>query len=234
MATPKPTAAKKAAATEAAETTNTNTGLATAGQYNWLKEKLNEDTGELEQVERFKYTLGAPREYRFDAKNGVFTVGANSAVGSTLKVKPIAWAIYTDELFGQPSKLWAELYFIDDKDCVSVIMFHGPSAQELQKLAEPLYYDDKGLNDVIIEIYATEHTNTKLKPQVKYWIARFDRYEAADAELVKEQKAYARSFPIFRKTSWTPKRQTIESKYYYDQAEHAETNELGTGAEVVE
>jgi hypothetical protein len=151
-----------------------------------------------------------------------------------LRVKPLAWAIYTDELFGQPSKLWAELYFIDEKDCLSVIMFHGPSVQELQKLSEPLYYDEKGLNDVVIEIYATEHTNTKLKPSVKYWIARFDKYTEADEADVKEQKAFAKAFPIFRKTSWTPKRETISSKFYYDQSEHQEQAELGTGAEVVE
>jgi hypothetical protein len=216
---------------------NTNTGVATAAQYQWTRKDVDEDTGEEIDVPIYKYMPGMPREYRFDAKTGTFSIGANSVIGDTLSVHPIAWRFFTDDIFQLGPKFWAELFFIDDKNCVAALLFHSASAQELQKLAEPLYYDEKGLNDVIIDIYVTQHVNNKIKPAASYCIARFDKYRDADPEKVKEYKAFAKAFPIFRKTSWQPTASGTVAKFYYDLGTHQEQAALedaGTGAEVTE
>ena len=214
-------------------TTNTNTGLATAGQYNFTKEVVDEDTGEVVTKPLYKYMPGMPREYRWNGKTGMFSIGANVEVGKTLKIHPIAWCFFNDDIFALGYKFWVEVYFIDDKNCVACVSFHGNSAQELQKIAEPLYYDEKGLNDVVIEIYSTEHENTKITPKAKYAIARFDKYTEADAERVKEMKAFVKAFPIYRASSWSSTRQVVASKFWYNPAAQVETHELGTGAEDV-
>jgi len=214
-----------------AKTATDSTALSTAAQYNWYKDRLNEDTGELEKVMRIKYMPGMPREYRFDAKTGTFMTGAAS-IGRTMTIHPLAWRFFTDDIFQLGEKFWAEVFFIDDKNCLAAILFHSASAQELQKLAEPLYYDEKGLNDVVINVYVTDHTNNKIKPAATYSIARFDSYVEADVEKVKEGRAFAKAFPIFRKGSWSPNASGTVSKFYYDPAEHQydAIEELGTGA----
>lgn len=207
--------------TKTAQEAAANTGLSTAAQYNWYKDGADED-GELIQVPRYKYMPGMPREYRFDAKNGNFSVGAMNVIGKAMSVQPIAWRFFTDDIFGLGEKFWAEVFFIDDKSCVAGVLFHSASAQELQKLAEPLYYDEKGLNDVIIDIYVTDHVNNKIKPAASYTIARFDKYTEADPALVKELKAYVKAFPIFRKASWTPNAKMTAGKFYFDPSAHTD------------
>jgi hypothetical protein len=227
------TTKKAAAADVPAATENTNTGVALAGQYQWFTTKVDEETGEEIQKEVYKYSPGMPREYRWNGKTGMFSIGASTDIGKTLVVRPIAWCFFNDDIFGLGYKFWVEVYFIDDKNCVACISFHGNSAQELQKIAEPLYYEDKGLNDVELTIYSTEHENTKITPKAKYAIARFDKYTEADPEKVKELKAYVKAFPVYRQSSWSPKRQVVASKFWYNPAAQAEVAELGTGAEDV-
>lgn len=225
----------KTAAVHAAETANTNTGVSAPGQYNFYKEKVDEDSGEVTVVPKYKYMSGMPREYRYDGKKGQLLLGAETPVGKTFKIHPIAWCFFNDALFGQKMNFWCELYFLDAQKCVACVMFHGASAVELQKIAEPLYYQDRNLNDVVIDVYSTEHTNSKISPPAKYTIARFDRFEDADRELVKEMKAFVKEFPIYRASSVTTGRQIIASKFWYNPLAGGAAQELeqGTGAEDV-
>ena len=51
----------------------------------YLTEKLDEATGELSQVSRFRYLPGYPRQVRFDAKAGQFNIGGTMPLGSSLR-----------------------------------------------------------------------------------------------------------------------------------------------------
>ncbi|MDB5241414.1 MAG: hypothetical protein JWP57_2039 [Spirosoma sp.] len=149
-----------------------------------------------------KYLEGHPKQFRFDAKQGVFNINGKETVGPSLTFQPIAWRIFTDNILNMGTKNWAELFFIDEKNCVSAVLFHGFSVDNIFGLIEPLYYDDLTLADVVITATAEKKENTKIQPKGVYYIAEFS-YKMADAEQTKVLKQYAESNNIFRQETLT-------------------------------
>lgn len=163
-------------------------------------QKINELTGEV--VSKYKYLEGHPRQYRFDAKEGVFNINGTEKLGRTLTFQPIAWRIFTDSILNMGTKNWAEIFFIDEKNCVSSVLFHGYSVDNIFRLIEPLYYDEQTLADVIITAVAEKKENTKIQPKGVYYIATFS-YKMADPEQSKSQKEFAQDMRIFRQETLT-------------------------------
>ena len=161
---------------------------------------VNQQTGDV--VSKYKYLEGHPRNYRFDAKEGVFSINGTEKIGRSLTFQPIAWRIFTDCILGQPSKQWAELYFIDEQKCVATVLFHGYSVDNIFRLIEPLYYDDYSLANVVLTVTAERKENTKIQPKGVYYIAQF-RYELADTDLTKQRQEFAQENPIFRQDTLT-------------------------------
>ena len=161
---------------------------------------INQQNGDV--VSKYKYLEGHPRNYRFDAKEGVFSINGTEKVGRSLTFQPIAWRIFTDSILGQPSKQWAELFFIDEQKCVATVLFHGYSVDNIFRLIEPLYYDDYSLANVVLTATAERKENTKIQPKGVYYIAQF-RYELADTDLIKQRQEFAQENPIFRQDTLT-------------------------------
>ena len=166
---------------------------------------VNQKTGDI--VSKYKYLEGHPRNYRFDAKEGVFSINGRERIGRSLTFQPIAWRIFTDSILGQPSKQWAELFFIDEQKCVATILFHGYSVDNILRLIEPLYYDDYSLANVMLTATAERKENTKIQQggspsKGVYYIAQF-RYELADNDLTKQRQQFAQENPIFRQDTLT-------------------------------
>ncbi|WP_046245439.1 hypothetical protein [Hymenobacter terrenus] len=193
---------QRAAATEdvAAPTLTLTASAATAPAY--LTEKLDEATGELVQVARFRYLPGHPRQVRFDAKAGQFNIGGMMPLGNTLSFMPLAWRVFQDNILNMGRKLWAELFFADDKGAICAVLFHGYSVENLYRLIEPLFYDDLTLADVTVKITAEKKQTTKDGKTATYYIAQFS-YEAADAAEVAARRDFARDFPIWRAETYT-------------------------------
>lgn len=158
-------------------------------------QSLDVHTGEV--ISKYKYLEGHPKQYRFDAKEGKFNINGTVKLSDTFTFQPIAWRIFEDDIMQMGRKKWAELFFVDDKQCVSVILFHGWSVENLFKLIEPLYYDDLTLADVVITATAQKKENTKITPKGVYYIADF-AYKVADADKVKENKEFAADHKIYR------------------------------------
>lgn len=166
---------------------------------------VNQQTGDV--ISRYKYLEGHPRNYRFDAKEGVFSINGTEKIGGpshgrSLTFQPIAWRIFTDSILGQPSKQWAELFFIDEQKCVATVLFHGYSVDNIFRLIELLYYDDYSLANVVLTATAERKENTKIQPKGVYYIAQF-RYELADADVTKQRQEFAEENPIFRQDTLT-------------------------------
>jgi hypothetical protein len=131
-------------------------------------------------VSQYKYLPGVVRQYRFDAKEGKFKINMGGDnlkdAGRTLTMRPLAWRMFWDpNLFNQGPKDWAELFFIDEKNCVSAVLFHGFSVQSLSDLMGPLMFDDLNLKDVVLTISADKKT----RPDGgTYYIASFGYAEA--------------------------------------------------------
>ena len=168
----------------------------------YLTEKADEATGELAQVPRFRYLPGHPRQVRFDAKAGQFNIGGTVPLGSSLSFIPLAWRVFQDDILNMGRKLWAELFFADDKGAICAVLFHGYSVENLYRLIEPLFYDDLTLADVTVKVTAEKKQTTKDGKTATYYIAQFS-YEAADADEVAARRDFARDFAIWRAETYT-------------------------------
>ncbi|QHT72242.1 hypothetical protein GXP67_32035 [Rhodocytophaga rosea] len=155
-----------------------------------------------EILSKYKYLEGHPKQYRFDAKEGKFNINGSVKLTDTFTFQPVAWRIFEDDIMQMGRKKWAEIFFIDDKNCLSAMMFHGWSVENLFKLIEPLYYDDLTLADVIITATARKKENTKITPKGVYYIAEFS-YAGADQALTKELKEFASDHKIYRAETLT-------------------------------
>jgi hypothetical protein len=183
---------------------------------------VDEDTGEI--INTIKYLPGRPKQYRFDAKEGKFNINGEVKLKDTFTFQPIAWRIVEDDILQMGKKKWAEIFFVDDKNCLSALMFHGWSVENLFKLIEPLFYDDLTLADAVITATAVKKENTKISPKGVYFIAEFT-YAIADKAEVARQGAFAKDHPIYRSETLT---ETAEVK-----AAHNYTNpQLASGAEL--
>lgn len=168
----------------------------------YLIDKADEATVEVVQVSRFRYLPGHPRQVRFDAKAGQFNIGGTVPLGNLLSFIPLAWRVFQDDILSMGRKLWAELFFADDKGAICAVLFHGYSVENLYRLIEPLFYDDLTLADVTVKVTAEKKQTTKDGKTATYYIAQFS-YEAADAAEVAARRDFARDFPIWRAETYT-------------------------------
>lgn len=172
-----------------------------------------------------KYLEGHPRQYRFDAKEGVFNINGADKLDRTITFQPIAWRIFTDNILNMGTKNWAELFFVDDKNCVSALLFHGYSVDNIFRLIEPLYYDDLTLADVVITATAERKENSRVNPKSIYYIATFS-YEPADPARTVDLKQYAQTHRIFRQETLTDIANIKTAMNYYNPFAYVAEEEL--------
>lgn len=185
-------------------------------------QKVHESTGQI--IDKYKYLEGHPRQYRFDAKEGIFNINGSEKLGRTLTFQPVAWRIFRDNILNMGTKNWAEIFFVDGKNCVSSVLFHSYSVDNIFKLIEPLYYDDLTLADALITVVAERKENTKITPKGIYYIATFS-YELADTERTSELKQYAQDRRIFRQETLTDVAEVKTSLNYFNPFSHSEALE---------
>jgi hypothetical protein len=163
--------------------------------------------------EQIRYLEGRPKQYRADAKGGNFNINGGTPIGDTLSFVPLAWRFFEDDILQMGKKKWVELFFIDDKNCVSAILFHGYSREHLEKLAQDLFYEDVTLSDVVISVRFVPKKNEKIKPAATYHIAEFEIEEVVSPEKVKELHAFAQANKIYRTETLTD---TCELQAYHN------------------
>lgn len=163
-----------------------------------------------------RYMPGNPRSYRLDLGKGVLNLEGREQVtkpGAAFQVVPVAFRCLEDGLFGQDLKKWCEVYFINESGHLSVFMFHGFSVQNLSEAARDLFYEKKGLCEVLWNVKLEKKTNKEEKP---YYMAFFDFTPLPDEELKKHQAIIddieATYFHIYR--SDTMEAKTLFSENY--------------------
>jgi hypothetical protein len=184
------------------------------------------DIKKLETLET-RYMPGNPRSYRLDLGKGVLNLEGRQQVtkpGETFKVIPVAFRCLEDGLFGQPVKKWCEVYFVNEEGHVGVFMFHGFSVQNLSEAARDLFYEKRGLCEVLWTVKLEKKTNKEGAP---YFMAFFDFTPLPKKELEKHrhlvQDIEATHFHIYRSD-------TMEAKTLF--AENYSTHLEPTRAEV--
>jgi hypothetical protein len=171
----------------------------------YLIAQTDEETGEIVFVPKYLYVIGSPKKYRYNSQNGQFNINGQKILLDSKGVpvtefsfQPIAWRIFEENMFerGHVDK-WCEIFFIDDNDCVSTIMFNNTTLEDLTKLAESLFYDRITLADVILTV-KPEKKETKKEGEIKSWfIGRFS-YDESSKEQTAEYKEFAKDYPIYR------------------------------------
>lgn len=168
------------------------------------KNHVDTDTGEILPA---AYRTGIPRNYRFNASTGALNLNGESNItkkGASFKLLPIALRIFKDNLFEWGRKLWAEVFFLNSKNQVCSVMFHGYSVENLTSLESEMFYEDLKIGDVVLTVSPKEKTSKKIDENgknPKYYICDFT-FEAAEAELVQVQKAATEDKLIYRRDTW--------------------------------
>ncbi len=166
----------------------------------YLMATMDEASGEVTERTRFKYLPGHPRQIRFDGKGGVFNVGGEQVLGKSLSFIPVALRVFADNLFNMGRKVWAEVFYVDEKGIVCGVLFHGYSAENLQHLNADLFYDDLHLTDVVLTATAVKKENKKVGGS--YFIAEFS-YQPADPAEVQARREFAEDFDVYREETLT-------------------------------
>ncbi|WP_428661807.1 hypothetical protein [Runella sp.] len=168
------------------------------------------ETGEEIIEDKYLYLPGRPREYRFNGQNGQFNLYGDRVLmddrGKTLSsftFQPIAYRFFEGILFGRTEReMWAELFFIDNQNCVSSIMFNNTSVSELFRLMEPLHYEKLSLCDVILTA-RPERVTSKGDPTKTWYITRFS-YEVSKSEKVLEYREFVKDRAVYRLETMAP------------------------------
>lgn len=150
-----------------------------------------------EQVPNVKYLPGSPRQIRFDAKAGNFNINGKESLGPKLTFQPIAWEFFTADILNMGPKSWVELFYLDEKNRLCALLFHGYSVDALKAVAVPLFYDDLTLADVVLTVTAEQKENNKIRPKGVYYIAEFS-YEMADPKRTEDLRQLAATLDIYR------------------------------------
>lgn len=115
-------------------------------------------------------------------------------MGQSITFIPMAWRIFQDDILNMGRKTRVELYYVDSKGAVCAVLFHGYSVENLYRLIEPLFYDDRTLADVQVMATATK--------KATYYIAEFC-YQPADPVEVQARQEFACEFSIWRAETYT-------------------------------
>lgn len=166
-----------------------------------------------QQIINVKYLPGSPRQIRFDAKAGSFNVNGKEPLGSTLTFQPLAWEFFEGNILNMGVKAWVEMFFLDEKNRLCAVLFHGNSVGALKQVSTPLFYDDLTLADVVLTVTPEKKENTKITPKGVYYIADF-AYTMADAKRTAHLAQFAASTHIYREETINDTRQAIISHGY--------------------
>lgn len=185
-------------------------------------EVANEETGEISS--KILYAQGLPKQYRFNGQTGKFNIDGETDKGNVLELVPLAWRVFEAELFGRERvDLWAEIFFVDDENCVSAIMFNNTSVQILQKAFAKLVYQRLTLSEVKMKITSEQRKNEKAKST--YHVAVFE-FEKADPDYCQMIQEFALDFQIYRADTVTSTQvQQIASKTYFEHKKAVEIAE---------
>jgi len=174
------------------------------------KKQISKDTA----TSKIKYFEGMPKQYRADMKSGQFNVNGKTDIGSDFSFQPVAWRFFEDDILGMGRKKWVELFFVDHKDCMSVILFHGFSRENLEGLASELFYSDVTLADIVLHVSMQEKTNDKITPKAKYFIAEFD-FEVADEAETEKLKQGIEKLKLYRNDTFNLEAEVSAMENYF-------------------
>ncbi len=157
-----------------------------------FRDYTDEDTGLVEKRERLIYMEGDPRIHTFSGKTGRFGLLTTDPLAKehketdSLVIRPMTYRCFTGSVFtnDDPNKQFAELFFVDEKGCISMILFNQSSKYNFINMLRRLGPLQRPLTELRLTITVEKVTN----PKGNYYAAKFEA-EYVDSEL---EKSYRR------------------------------------------
>jgi len=148
------------------------------------KLKSIEDLKGLEKAikDGLRYKSGMARKTRFNAGSGMTFDHITEEPINTSKTPfvlvPIAYKIYTANMYNSGQKKWCELYYINNMGSVCFLQFHGFSVQRFESMLMMLVHEDvPNLAGLPIEIGMEKKTKQMVEEDVQvsktYYILTF-------------------------------------------------------------
>ncbi len=163
-----------------------------------------------------KYMTGFPRSYRFDAGKGILNFNGEDALtkpGKEFKILPVALRIFKGNLFERGRNTWCEIFFLNQANQLGVVLFHGYSVENLERLQSELFYEDLMINEVVLTVKPSEKTSKTSGSG--YYIAEFE-FEPANKELLSVQNIAVEGFSIYRHDTWGDDQDMIVNLNYHE------------------
>lgn len=149
------------------------------------------------------YREGRPRGYRFNASTGILNLGGDrpvSKAGAPFRLIPLSMRIFRDDLFEKGRKTWCEIFFLNAKNQLCVVLFHGFSVENLADLEDEMFYEGLEIGNVILTV-SPQKKESKAAEGSTYYIAAFS-FEEADEEVLAAQRAAVKEYTVFRHDTW--------------------------------
>lgn len=177
--------------------------------------------------EKIMYHEGEPFEIRanMSASLGQFLAFGEKPLGKELSFVPLAYRIFSDELFKtseeiasgtNTSKRWAEVFFLFEKNpgkwVVACTLFHNISVDQLFETMKPWRYEENAEGEAVdltdLQVGMKLVKTTSKGNGNNFYKAEFE-LKLADADFVKEAKQYADTVSLYRRQTLTGNATTL-------------------------
>lgn len=185
------------------------------------------------ELKRTRYRAGFPKVYavNLSGMGGTFGVlGADQLTkkGESFSLVPLAYNYFKGSLFGQPEKLWMEVFFVNELGWVCQLMFSAHNAENLiNTFTDAEIYRDLQLGEFILNVRLdTRSINLPDGNRATYFVCGF-QFE----EITTDEKETWRSIfdsiaaPIYRSDIADPNFKSIETQNWNLQPEPTESVE---------
>ena len=155
--------------------------------------------------ERIKYIEGAPLSYRLkcNADGGRLNFeGIDDAnftkKGEPFSFCPIAYRAYNNRKFGrEKSGTWVEVFFLNEKGQMCMLMFNNASAENFLNVAKLLEYEDLDVSQTRFKCSLKTKSNAEAKTD--YYICFFEYEELKNEDRLLHQFAIESLPDIYRR-----------------------------------
>ena len=155
----------------------------------------------VETMKNCLYLEGNPRQYRANAKEGIFNLEGNQPLGNRASLHVLAFRIFEDVLFGKPN-VWAEVFFIDEQGKLSSMLFNSYSAKNFQDYQRKLFYESVPIEQVVTDIsWVGKTVVLDDGKKANYHIAQFSVQEVLEAEVCEVVSEFTRRNKVYREAT---------------------------------
>ena len=179
-------------------------------------------------VDRVKYVVGLPRNYRFNAKNGTLNFEDQQQItepGSAFSIIPLAFRILDNvSLFNDEPRERFEVFFLNQSGHLCDLILHSYSVENLRRAtAKYLSYEELSILDCVLTVRPVPRNHPK---HGAYYVADFLFEEMPEEAKLRAAEMRSVLSPIYREETVCHPDLTTHAEGYCAPDFEAESTEL--------